>query len=63
MLHHYLRTAEIAMIMDGPMFVAFQPKEGKSYLMFLKREPNGRYAAVSGQIDPDDAIKDLGTYP
>ncbi len=51
-LHHYLRTVEIAMIMDGPTFVTFQPKEGKSYLMFLKREPDGRYAAVSGPDRP-----------
>jgi hypothetical protein len=36
----------------GPGLVSFEPKDRKIYLLFLEREADGRYVAVSGQIDP-----------
>src|SRR5438045_7073354 len=35
----------------------------KRFLLFLKREPDGRYVPLTGQTDPHGGVKDLGTYP
>jgi hypothetical protein len=40
--------------------VAFDPAEKKTYLLFLKRDDDGRYSAVVGQTDPADAVKEVG---
>jgi hypothetical protein len=40
--------------------VAFDPKEKKPYLMFLRRQDDGRYIPVSGHFDASFAIKELG---
>jgi len=62
-LHHYKRAKETSSY-GGPGFVAFEPKDKKRYLMFLQKEADGRYVAVSGQTDPDDSIKQLSeNYP
>jgi len=37
---------------SDPRLVAFEPKEKKQYLIFVKREPDGRYVAVSGPVRP-----------
>jgi len=50
-LHHY-RLREDTPMLDGPNLTAFDPKHMASYLLFLKREEDGRYAPVSGQTDP-----------
>jgi len=55
-LHHY-REAEShgALSINGPLLVTFDPSnasERRSYLMFLTREPDGRFAPVGGQTDP-----------
>lgn len=63
-LHHlrlHLNDGEIP-IPDGPGLVSFDPKEKKSFLLFLKREADGRYASLNGQIDPDFGVK-LLEYP
>jgi hypothetical protein len=42
--------------MNGPGFVFFDPSDQKysgDYLMFLIREPDGRYAPTGGQTDPN----------
>jgi hypothetical protein len=53
-LHHY-REATEQVSMDPPALLHFDPsdlaKRG-SYLMFLIREPEGRYAPTGGQTDP-----------
>lgn len=49
--HHY-RLRENVPMLDGPNLAAFDPKQMVSYLLFLKREEDGRYAPVSGQTDP-----------
>jgi hypothetical protein len=61
-LHHFT-LAEQPKLMYGPRLVSFEPKDKKSYLMFLQKEADGRYVAVSGQTDPVLAIKELGTCP
>jgi hypothetical protein len=53
-LHHY-REASRRLAMDGPFLVAFDPSDRswrRSYILFLVREPDGRYAPTGGQTDP-----------
>lgn len=53
-LHHY-REAQISDALDGPFLVSFDPSnmsKRSSYLLFLVREPDGRFAPVGGQTDP-----------
>jgi hypothetical protein len=50
-LNHY-RLGEPGPVVNGPNFVAFDPKAHHSFLLFLKKEAGGRYAPVSGQSDP-----------
>jgi hypothetical protein len=57
-LHHYVLVPGQD-ISGGPGLIAFDPKERKQYLMFLQKEADGRYIAVSGQIDPDGSFKEL----
>jgi hypothetical protein len=47
----------------SPETVSFAPKEQRRYLLFLKRQADGRFGSVTGQIDPVYGIKDLGLYP
>jgi len=62
-LHHYKEAKKIAS-MGPPGLVSFEPKDKKRYLMFLQKEADGRYVAVSGQTDPDDSIKQMSeNYP
>jgi hypothetical protein len=44
-----------------PRLVSFEPKNKLPYLMFLQREADGRFAAVSGQWSPQDSILLLPT--
>jgi hypothetical protein len=50
-LHHY-RLAEPRPLINGPTLVSFDPKGITHFLLFLHREPDGRYSPVSGQTDP-----------
>ncbi|UWZ84060.1 hypothetical protein [Occallatibacter riparius] len=53
-LRHYRETDDTPR-MNGPSLVRFDPSEvsnRSSYLMFLVREPDGRFAPVGGQTDP-----------
>jgi hypothetical protein len=53
-LHHY-REAQISTALDGPELVSFDPSDmskRSSYLLFLVREPDGRFAPIGGQTDP-----------
>ena len=53
-LHHYSVTGPQ---LNGPGLVSFNPSQKKTFLLFLKRSPDGRYVAVSGQTDPNISIK------
>lgn len=65
-LHHY-RTADgtnMPHLPNGPGFVSFTPAQSpngiqRTYILFLVREPDGRYAPVVGQADPGFAVKEL----
>jgi hypothetical protein len=65
-LHHY-RTIDgqnIPHIPNGPSFVSFEPVANPSiapqtFILFLTREADGRYAPVVGQTDPGGAIREL----
>jgi hypothetical protein len=50
-LHHY-RDVKSAVYINGPYLVAFTPGVNESYLLFLKKEADGRYAPINGQTDP-----------
>jgi hypothetical protein len=55
-LHHY-REAQISTAFNGPYLVSFDPADmskRSSYLLFLVREPDGRFAPIGGQTDPGD---------
>jgi hypothetical protein len=51
-LHHYWWAYPAKLAMNGPTLAQFDPTENRRYLLFLQRESDGRYAPVSGQIDP-----------
>ena len=53
-LHHY-REAQPSRASNGPFLVFFDPSDiskRSSYLLFLVREPDGRFAPTGGQTDP-----------
>jgi hypothetical protein len=51
-LHHY-KLAHQQTFINGPHLVAFDSKLWpKRFLLFLRREADGRYAPVTGQTDP-----------
>lgn len=53
-LHHY-REAQIRPALDEAFLVSFDPSDlaqRSSYLLFLVREPDGRFAPTGGQTDP-----------
>jgi hypothetical protein len=56
-LHHFTLVKPAAD--SGPDLVSFEPKDKKRFLMFLQKEADGRYVAVSGQTDPQDAIREI----
>jgi len=51
-LHHYrLQSEADENIVNGPDLVRI-PKHPATFLLFLSKEPDGRYAPVTGQTDP-----------
>jgi ankyrin repeat protein len=50
-VHHYRLTNPKELMIDGPNLASFNPKESTRYLLFLQREPDGRYAPFD-QVDP-----------
>ena len=49
-LHHY--RADAISVDNGPTLVSFNPAEKRIFLLYLVREPDGRYAPAFGQVDP-----------
>src|SRR5438876_1908325 len=60
---HHLRELENKPSFNRPGLATFDARDKKRFLLFLKRESDGRYAPLTGQTDPDGGVKDLGTYP
>ncbi len=54
-----MKNGVMIMYMDGPNLISFEPNSHKQYLMFLQKEADGRYVAVTGQEDPIDSVKQL----
>jgi hypothetical protein len=50
-VHHYRLANPNEQMMNAPALASFDPKESTRYLLFLQREPDGRYAPFD-QIDP-----------
>lgn len=59
---HYLRHSDQSGP-NGPCLVSFDPARKNRYLLFLKREGDGRYVPASGQLDPVDSIEALSRVP
>ena len=54
-LHHYREGKTSPVEINGPELVFFDPSDTSkrnSYLLFLVREPDGRFAPTGGQTDP-----------
>jgi hypothetical protein len=54
-LHHYREASQPSFEMNGPILVFFDPSDmskRNTYLLFLVREPDGRFAPIGGQTDP-----------
>jgi hypothetical protein len=55
--HHYKLSDSVAEalrhsnVASYPILASFDPKNEETYLLFLRQEADGRYAAVSGQTD------------
>jgi hypothetical protein len=60
---YHLREAKAENVPNGPRVASFDLKGQRRYLMFLKREADGRFVAVTGQVDSAIGVKDLGSYP
>ena len=60
-LHHYREEKSPAMQINGPSLVSFEPSSANSYLLFLVREGDGRFAPTGGQTDP--GIKAVDALP
>lgn len=67
-LHHYRPGPDGMIVPNGPTFVSFAVSgnptlPARSYILFLLREADGRYASVVGQVDPGLGIRELtGAY-
>ena len=59
-LHHCRLPESNIAIINGPTFMSFDPKKNRrAYLLFLIREPDGRFAPVAGQTDLDISVQEL----
>ena len=64
--HHYRPAKEYYVVPNGPTFVYFAVSDKPSalrrtYILFLHREADGRYAPVVGQTDPGLGVRELGS--
>ncbi len=63
-LHHYRESATVTPVVNGFELVFFNPGDRQrsgSFLLFLVREQDGRYAPAGGQTDPQ--IKAVSKLP
>jgi hypothetical protein len=61
-LHHYRKLPSEKPVINGVTHLSFDTNKGDVYIMFLKREKDGRYSAVVGQADPKNSIIQLETH-
>ena len=60
-MSHFSKEAEVTVI-DGPVFVEFDPQKKNQYLAFLKRNADGTYEPLTGQYDPYGSFKLVQPY-
>jgi len=58
----------ISHLPNGPTYVTFDPVAKariapRTFILFLRREADGRYAPVVGQTDPGGAVRELRVDP
>jgi hypothetical protein len=58
-LHHYLPGSPLSVVRDAISLGSFDPTKKRTFLLFLVRESDGRYAPTRGQTDPEMGIKVL----
>ncbi len=58
-LRHYALLSSEKISLNGPGLVSFDPQERFAYLLFLKKGADGVYEPMSGQTDPNQAVKKL----
>ena len=59
-LHHYrLENPKLAEVPNAVQLLHLKPGDRSQYLMFLKREKDGRYAPFNGQTDPIHSVEKL----
>lgn len=51
-LHHYRHADPAVKYRNGPDLVLFNLENQEPYLLFLKKEADGRFAPINGQTDP-----------
>lgn len=51
-LRHYRLAETNKPMLNGPNLVSFDSAQHNCFLLFLTKEPDGRYAPVTGQTDP-----------
>jgi hypothetical protein len=58
-LHYYRLANPEEHLFDGPNLVSFDLKQANRFLLFLHKDPDGRYSPASGQTDParDSVLK------
>ena len=59
-LHHYrLENPQLAEVPNAVQLLHLKAGDRSQYLMFLKREKDGRYAPFNGQTDPIYSVEKL----
>lgn len=58
-LRHYALLSSEKTSLNGPGLVSFDPQQKYAYLLFLKKGADGVFEPMSGQTDPDQAVKKL----
>jgi hypothetical protein len=64
-LHHYRETPlpPYVAFVNGPTLHSFDPKKDhRPYLLFLRREQDGRFAPVADQSDLDVSVRQVGGF-
>jgi hypothetical protein len=60
---HHITLKDGGMMPNGPGLVRFDPKADTQYLMFLVKDTDGEYIAVSGQTDPAYSLEPVRARP
>lgn len=56
-LHHYKLADPGELMRNGPLLVSLVPNKYRHYLLFLKRDTDGRYVPAVGQTDAADSVR------